>query len=106
MMDYASDKFVSSALVDSFFYFQKSGCIIPVDPAGGRCYGDSTKACKSRVLRNTGERLSNTSLICPTVWDTLAKVRLNPDERLRLECTFSKRQRCRMRRRLIRLLVR
>ena len=56
---------------------------IPVDPAGGRCYEDSTKPCKSS--RKRGAMLSNMSLICPYVWDTLGKLRLISDRKDALE---------------------
>ena len=51
--------------------------LIPVDPAGGCCYWDPIKPCKSS--RKRGKLLSNTSIICPTVRDNLGKLRVIPD---------------------------
>ena len=51
--------------------------IIPVYPAGDCCYWDSTKPCK--YSSNGCVRLSNTSVTCPMVRDSLAKVRVRPD---------------------------
>ncbi len=52
---------------------------IPVDPAGDCCYESSTKPCKSEGLYDTGRMLSNTSIICPTVWDSHGKLWVKPD---------------------------
>ena len=35
-----------------------------------------------------GKMLSNTSIICPWVWNNFAKVKLIPDMRKILECSF------------------
>ena len=77
--------------------------LIPVDPAGDCCYWGSTKPCKSGS--NAGVRLSNTSIICPQVGDTLGKLRIISDSRGHLEGVLCERQRLRMSRRLIRLLA-
>ena len=77
---------------------------IPVDPAGGCCYQGSNKPCKSDS--NVGELRSNTSVICPKVRDNLGKLRIKPYKKRILECSFFQRQRLRMSRRPIRLLVR
>lgn len=50
--------------------------------------------------------LSNILIICPEVRDTLAKVRLTPDNGLMLECAFRQKQCLRMSQYPIRLLVR
>ena len=47
--------------------------------------GVPLKACKSQARKSTGTRLSNTSIICLTVWDILGKLRLNPDKNYALE---------------------
>ncbi len=52
------------------------------------------------------ELLSNISIICLQVRDTLAKVRLNPDSGLVLGCSFHQKQCLKMSRYPIRLLVR
>ena len=59
-----------------------------------------------KISSEVGERLSNTSIICPMVWDNLGKLRVILDMRLILEGSFFERLRHRMSRRLIRLLVR
>jgi len=52
-------------------------------------YLDSTKACKSGGLRVTGKMLSNTLITCPMVRDNLGKLRVIPDRRSILGCSFS-----------------
>gem|GEM_PF-3334262 len=47
--------------------------------------GVPLKPCKSEARKSTGTRLSNTSIICLTVWDILGKLRLNPDKSYALE---------------------
>ena len=56
---------------------------IPVDPAGGCCYESAIKPCKSE--RKLGELLSNTSIICLEVQDTLGKLRIILDRGIILE---------------------
>ena len=63
--------------------------LIPVDPAGGYCFWSSIKSCKSE--RKFGERLSNTWVTCPMVWNNLGKLRVIPDRVILLECVLLER---------------
>ena len=60
----------------------------------------------SLASQETGVRLSNTSTIYLMVWDNPGKLRISPDREVSLECILPERQRHKMSRRLIRLLVR
>ena len=57
--------------------------IVPVDPAGGCCYLDLIKPCKS--FRKEGKLLSNTSITYPKVRNTLGKLSIRPDREEILE---------------------
>ncbi len=62
------------------------GSAILVDPARGHCYRYSTKPCKSYVLREHGELLSNTWITCPKVWHNTGKLVIIPNKPDMLEC--------------------
>ncbi len=62
----------------------KTGLLeVPVDPAGGCCYRDTIKPCKS--FRKEGKLLSNTSITYPLVRDTLGKLSIRSDREGALE---------------------
>ena len=97
----------SEMKMDLFFYnlCNKCECIIPVYPAGGCCYWNSNKTCKSACHRKMvgGELLSNTSITSLQVWNTLGKLRLMPDrERKTAKSLSPKLRRLKMGRRPIR----
>ena len=83
MMEYVTSSFFGR----DFFPFLRP-ILIPVDPAGDRCYGGSLSHASQGALLSTGERLSNTSIICPLIRDNHGKLWLILDRERILEGSF------------------